>query len=157
MSNAFGWNLPVTDGYMDESPYAPLRDPASNIAERLLMLLHLGFNMRVWGAASGRMERYWPAFGEHVEAAIDSPDVPAWWQKASTGLVTVPIKNLAVVHEKNILCRPTTLPETAVPDDEVLQVLHAHSLDLRDRTRVWNSTRPKKPRGTPDTNGDDDL
>lgn len=142
MPNQFGWNLPLTDSMLEEeSPYAPLGDPASNVAERLVMLAHLSFNSKVWGYHTGRGVRYWTAFGEHVEGSTNNADVASWWGALMTNLPGVPLRATTLLHEKNLLCHPLTLPGTQVEDGDVLAVLRTHTLDLRDRTRVWAKIR----------------
>ena len=140
--NNFGWNLPLTDLMLnEESPYAPLDDPAENIAERLVMLAHLSFDPSVWGGHTGRNGRYWSAFGEHLEAATNNATLAAWWSALMRDLPGTPIRLTRLLHEKNLLCRPTRLPATTVPDEAVLMVLRVHTLDLRDRARVWAKVR----------------
>ena len=136
MTNPFGWPLPLTDKMLDdESPYASFQDPAQNIAERLIMLGHLGFN------ASSRADRYWPGFRERAEAATNNPDVAAWWGAFMDEIVGQPLRSPMLMHEKNLLCHPTTLPGTQVEDQDVLLVLRQYSLDLTDRCRVWAKMR----------------
>lgn len=140
--NPHGWTLPLTDSMLtEESPYAPLDDPAESIAERLVMLAHLSFNSDVWGSHTGRAKRYWPAFGEHVEASTNNPDVAAWWCTLMSELPGVPLNSPMLLHEKNLLIHPTRLPVTQVEDAEVLMVLRNYALDLRDRARVWVKVR----------------
>lgn len=142
MTNPFGWHLPLTDSMLEEeSPYAPLDDPAGNIAERLVMLAHLSFDSKVWGSQTGRGGRYWAALGEHIEGSTNNPDVASWWGSLMSNLPGVPLRQTMLLHEKNLLCRPTRLPTTQVDDGEVLMVLRTYTLDLRDRTRVWAKTR----------------
>lgn len=142
MTNPFGWPLPLTDHMLEvESPYAPFADPAENIAERLTMLAHLTFNARVWGGASGRIGRYWPALGEHIETAASNRDIPSWWAALMQEISGEPILLPGLLHEKNYLMHPATLPSTQVPDDAVLDVFRTHTLDLRDRARFWVKTR----------------
>lgn len=139
--NPYGWNLPLTDAMLDdESPYLALDDPAQNIAERLTMLVHLGFEPDVWGANSGRLDRYWDAFRERLEGATNQADVAGWW---GTVVTDMPCRRLPVglTHEKNLLTRPLALPVTPVPDGDVLAVWRIHSHDLRDRCQVWARAR----------------
>lgn len=139
MTNQFGWPLPLTDKLLeDESPYASFQDPAQNIAERLVMLGHLSFNAAVW---SSRLDRYWIGFRERAEAATNNPDVASWWGSFSDQIVAAPLKSTMLLHEKNLLCHPTTLPGTQVDDQDVLLVLRQYSLDLTDRCRIWVKTR----------------
>ena len=142
MTNPFGWPLPMTDKMLeDESPYASFEDPAQNIAERLIMLGHLSFNASVWSSSKGRIERYWPGFRERVEAATNNPDVASWWGTFIDQIAGEPLKSPMLLHEKNLLCHPTTLPGTQVDDQDVLLVLRQYSLDLTDRCRIWVKTR----------------
>lgn len=122
----------------DESPYASFQDPAQNIAERLIMLGHLSFNSAIW---SSRIERYWPGFRERAEAATNNPDVASWWGSFMDQIVGQPLKSSMLLHEKNLLCHPATLPGTQVDDQDVLLVLRQYSLDLTDRCRIWVKTR----------------
>lgn len=139
MSNDFGWPLPLTDKMLeDESPYAAFPDPAQNIAERLVMLAHLSYNSGIW---SSRLDRYWPGFRERAEAATNTPDVASWWQGFMDQIGGQPLKSTMLLHEKNLLCHPTTLPGTQVDDQDVLLVLRQYSLDLTDRCRIWVKTR----------------
>lgn len=139
MTNAFGWPMPLTDRILeDESPYASFQDPAQNIAERLILLGHLTYNSAIW---SSRLDRYWPGFRERVEAATNNPDVASWWGSFQQKIGGVAIKNPMLLHEKNLLCHPTTLPGTQVDDQDVLLVLRQYSLDLTDRCRVWVKVR----------------
>lgn len=139
MTNQFGWPLPLTDKMLeDESPYASFQDPAQNIAERLIMLGHLSFNSAIW---SSRIERYWPGFRERAEAATNNPDVASWWGSFMDQIVGQPLKSSMLLHEKNLLCHPATLPGTQVDDQDVLLVLRQYSLDLTDRCRIWVKTR----------------
>ena len=139
--NPYGWSLPATDALLEEMPYAPLAAPAENIAERLVMLGHLAYNINIWGSETGRGERYWPAFGDYLNAATANPDLPTWWSAFMQGINGAPIRSLDLLHEKNLLCRPTTLPSTQVDDQAVLDVMRQYGTDLRDRCRVWVKTR----------------
>lgn len=151
MTNIFGWHLPLTDLMLDEeSPYAPLDDPAENIAERLVMLAHLSFDASVWGGHTGRTGRYWTALGEHIEASTNNASLAGWWSSLMRDLPGVPLRLTTLLHEKNLLCRPTRLPTTQVGDDQVLMVLRVHTLDLRDRVRVWAKVR-RETRAVDDT------
>lgn len=139
MTNQFGWPLPLTDKMLeDESPYAAFQDPAQNIAERLIMLGHLGFNASIW---SSRADRYWPGFRERAEAATNNPDVASWWQGFMDEIIGQPLRSPMLLHEKNLLCHPATLPGTQVEDQDVLLILRQYSLDLTDRCRIWAKTR----------------
>lgn len=155
MTNPYGWNLPETDLLYDTSPYAPLPSPAQNIAERLTMLAHLSFNMSVWGSAAGRGDRYWPRFGESLEAAASTVDTASWWRTMMDEMTGVPLRRLPLVHEKNLLCHPTVLPTTSVEDSDVLDVFRAYPIDLRDRCRVWAKVR--RDLRTAQTDEDDDF
>lgn len=153
MSNPYGWHLPVTDAMVqDESPYRPLDDPAENAAERLVMLAHLSFDSSVW---STRLDRYWAAFGEHVEASTNQPSVSAWWGALMRDLPGTMLRSPLLLHEKNLLCRPAVLPGTAVADEAVLMVLRVNTLELRDRTRLWAKVR--RETRVVDTAAADDL
>lgn len=139
MTNQFGWPLPLTDHMLEnESPYASFTDPAQNIAERLIMLGHLSFNSTIW---SRRIDRYWPGFRDRVEDATNCPDVAAWWDRFMSQIVGVPLRSSLLLHEKNLLCHPTTLPGTQVDDQDVLHVLRTYPLDLTDRCRIWVKMR----------------
>lgn len=140
-TNPFGWHLPETDALLATSPYAPLPDPAENIAERLVMLGHLAFNVDVWGANPQRLARYWEGYGERIEGATNVPTVSTWWDRLMRDLSGVPLRSIPLIHEKNLLCRPTALPTTVVTDPAVLTVLRTHTLELRDRARVWARIR----------------
>lgn len=141
-TNPYGWHLPLTDKMIyEESPYAALEEPAQNIAERLVMLAHLGFNQKVWGGQSGRIDRYWPALGERIESATNNPDVSTWWNEVMQEMAGVPLRSPMLMHEKNLLCRPRSLPQTPVEDQEVLAVLRQYTLELRDRARIWVKVR----------------
>lgn len=141
--NPFGWTLPVTDLMLyDESPYVPLVDPAQNIAERLVMLAHLCFSNKVWGVHTGRMGRYWDALGEHIEGCANSnPDLASWWGHLMRDLPGEALKHKPLLHEKNLLCRPMSLPGTQVADQDVLMALRTYNYDLRDRARMWAQMR----------------
>lgn len=142
MTNRYQWPLPLTDAMIeDEMPYAPLPEPAEDIAQRLVMLAHLTFNQKIWGSSTGRIERYWPALGEHIETATNNPDLASWWQTLMGDIVGVPLVSMDLLHEKNLLLHPRALPGTQVEDEAVLQVLRDYTLDLRDRARVWARTR----------------
>ena len=137
--NEFGWFLPLTDHMLNaEMPYPPLSDPAQNIAERLVMLAHLSFNSRIW---SPRRDRYWPGFRERAEAATNNPDVATWWGTFIESIEGKPLRKVSLLHEKNLLCHPLTLPGTQVEDQDVLAVFRRYSMDLVDRARVWVSVR----------------
>lgn len=137
--NPFGWDLPMTDRMLyEESPYAPLSDPAQNLAERLVMLTHTAYNKTIW---LPRPKRYWEAFGSHVAASANSADLPAFWKSVMEGMGGAPIRSTLLLHEKNLICRPTTLPGTQVEDQEVLTALSVYWMDLRDRARMWVKTR----------------
>ena len=122
----------------DESPYASFQDPAQNIAERLVMLGHLAYNASIW---SSRLGRYWPGFSERVEASTNNPDVASWWGAFMDQIVGLPLKSTMLLHEKNLLCHPTTLPGTQVEDQDVLLILRQYPLDLTDRCRIWAKMR----------------
>lgn len=141
LDTGYGWYLPKTDAMLNEMPYAPLDPPAHNIAERLVLIGHRAFNADVWGSMTGRAERYWPAFGDYLHYATANPDLPTWWAAFMDGIRGVPLRNIALLHEKNLLCHPTKLPGTQVDDQEVLDAIRTYHADLRDRCRVWVRTR----------------
>lgn len=154
MSNPYGWHLPLTDAMLEkESPYRPLDDPAENVAERLVMLTHLSFDSKVW---SPRLDRYWAAFAEHVEASTNQPSVSAWWGALMRDLPGVMLRSPLLLHEKNLLLRPTVLPGTTATDAAVLMVLRVNTLELRDRTRMWAKVR-RETRVVDTAAGDEDL
>lgn len=139
MTNPHGWHLPMTDQMLEvESPYRPLADPAESVAERLVMLAHLSFKSSVW---STRLDRYWAAFGEHVEGSTNQPTVAEWWEALMRDLPGDMLRSPLLLHEKNLLCRPAVLPVTPVLDADVLMVLRTHPLEMRDRTRLWAKFR----------------
>lgn len=128
----------MTDAMLEQSPYAPFTDPAQNIAERLVMLTHRTFNAKMWGSASGRAERYWPGMTERLELTSGSvDDLAEWWGLMISEIKGMPLRSTTLLHEKNLLCHPTTLPVTQVKDQDVLLVLQRYTLDLVDRTRIW--------------------
>lgn len=140
-TNPFGWVLPETDAMLDVAPAAPLDDPAHSIAERLTMLAHLSFNDQVWGKNTGRLPYYWERFGQHLEGATNNRDLAAWWGAMMDAVQGTPLRSTTVTHEKNLLCHPSMLPTTPVPDQRVLATLRTYNLDLRDRCRVWAKFR----------------
>lgn len=146
-TNAFGWPLPVTDDLLAISPYMPLADPAENVAERLVILAHLSFDTKVW---STRLDRYWAAFGEHVEASTNQPTVRGWWSALMRDMPGVMLRSPLYLHEKNLLIRPALLPGTSVADADVLRVLREDFLELRDRTRLWAKVRRESRIPTPE-------
>lgn len=139
--NPFGWTLPETDALLDQAPAAPLEIPAHSIAERLTMLAHLSFNKKVWGGSTQNLPFYWERFGQHLEGSTNNRDVAAWWGAMMDAIQGVPLTNMGLLHEKNLLCHPTTLPNTPVPDQQVMAILRTYNLDLRDRVRVWRKVR----------------
>lgn len=142
LTNPFDWDLPLTDAMLyDESPYEALPDPAQNIAERLTFLVHLGFDVDVWGGNTGRLDRYWDAFRERIESATNQEDVAAWWGMVVADMPCRRMRNLGLIHEKNLLTRPASLYPQPVADADVLAVWRVHSHDLRDRCQVWARAR----------------
>lgn len=139
--NPFGWPTPVTDTMLTESLLPPLSTPEESVAERLAMLAHLSFDAEVWGAGTGRLPQYWTGFGNRMASATNEITVATWWEVLMHDLPGVAIRDLDVLHEKNLLIRPTSLPTTPVDDDDVLTVLRTHTLELRDRTRRWAKER----------------
>lgn len=140
-TNPYGWPTPLTDDMLAESTLPPLPTPAESIAERLAMLAHLSFDATRWGSGSGRLGTYWTAFGNRMEAATSEITVATWWETLMVELPGVPLRDLDTLYEKNRLIRPTQLDGTTVPDEDVLSVLRNHTLELRDRTRVWAKER----------------
>lgn len=140
-TNPYGWPTPITDEMLTESLLPPLPTPAESIAERLVMLAHLSFDPSVWGGSTGRISGYWVALGNRVESSTNEITVATWWEVLMKDLPGVPLKDLDLLHEKNLLIRPEQLPGTPVDDDEVLTVLRTHTLELRDRTRRWAKER----------------
>lgn len=139
--NPFGWPLPETDALLRDHPEPPLTDPAESLAERLFLLAHKSFSMEVWGGASGRLPKYWDAFADRTESATRNPNVARWWDTVMRMLPGVPLRSIALVHEKNLMIRPSTLTPLAVDDQDVLMVIQGNTLELRDRTRVWVSAQ----------------
>lgn len=140
--NLFGWDLPYTDRLLnDESPYVPLADPAQNLAERLTFLGHLGFNTKMWGPNSGRLDTYWGAFQERLESSANQIIVAEWWDAFVRDMGCAPLSRTTQLHEKNLLTRPTQLVGTPVDDGDVLAVFRKQSHDLRDRCQMWVRTR----------------
>lgn len=140
-TNPFGWPTPLTDEMLQDSLLPPLPTPEESIAERLVMLAHLSFDSSVWGSNSGRIGQYWTAFGNRIESSTNEIAVATWWEVLMKDLPGVPLRDLDILHEKNLLIRPAMLPSTPVEDDEVLTVLRTHTLELRDRTRRWAKER----------------
>lgn len=136
--NPYGWPLPVTDMMLSETTIPPLPTAEESIAERLAMAAHLSFSTQVW---SSRLPRYWAAFGDRLLSSTNTPTVSQWWETLMVTLPGVPLKNLDLLGEKNLLIRPAQLPNTAVEDEAVLEVLRSNSLELRDRTRKWVADR----------------
>jgi len=135
--NAWGWELPFTDRLLDVSPYAPLENPAENIAERLVMLAHISYDASVWGS---RIDRYWEALLERIEGAVNAPDVKTFWQYLNDEMPLQPLRIGQPLHEKNQLVRPTSL-SLPVEDRLVLLALRQYPRDLVDRSRMWNTAR----------------
>src|SRR5699024_4875453 len=125
----FGWPTPMTDEMLHESLLPPLPTPEESIAERLAMLAHLSFDPDVWGPGSGRLAHYWTAFGNRMGSATNEITVATWWEALMTDLPGIALRDLDLLHEKNLLIRPTSLPGTSVDDDEVLTVLRTHTLE----------------------------
>lgn len=140
-TNPFGWPTPLTDEMLAESLLPPLPTPEESIAERLVMLAHLSFDSSMWGSSSGRIGQYWTAFGNRIESSTNEITVATWWEVLMNDLPGVPLRDLDILHEKNLLIRPSMLPGTPVEDDEVLTILRTHTLELRDRTRRWAKER----------------
>jgi hypothetical protein len=153
--NQFGWRLPLTDRMLSsESPYAPLDVAEQSIAERLMMLAHLTFDTRVWGS---RLDRYWDAFAERVEDAATQPDLASWWTALMRELSKKGLTSTGLLHEKNLLCHPRALPGTPIRDTLVLGVFRSHTIDLRDRTRMWVYTRRQLRVVVADADSADDV
>lgn len=140
-TNPYGWPTPITDDMLTEATLPPLPTPAESIAERLVMLAHLSFDVAVWGPRTGRIGSYWVALGNRVHTATNEITVATWWEHLMNNLPGVPLRDLDLLHEKNLLIRPAQLPGTPVDDEDVLTVLRAHTLELRDRTRRWAKER----------------
>lgn len=140
-TNAYGWPTPLTDEMLTDSLLPPLPTPEESIAERLVMLAHLCFDSSVWGGNTGRISGYWTALGNRVESSTNEITVATWWEVLMKDLPGLPLKDIDLLHEKNLLIRPAQLPGTPVEDDEVLTVLRTHTLELRDRTRRWAKER----------------
>lgn len=140
-TNPFGWPTPITDDMLADSVIPPLSTAEESIAERLVMLAHLAFNVDVWGSATGRHRTYWTAFGNRIDSATTEITVATWWETLMNDLSGLPLRDLDMLNEKNLLIRPSTLPSTPVDDDAVLTVIRTHTLELRDRTRRWAKDR----------------
>lgn len=134
--NPWGWPLPTTDKILDDAPYAPLGDPAQNLAERLVWLGHSAFNPDVWGPATGRADKYWTVYGHRIVGSATRPTVTQWWQRLMETLPGVPLNTGGRLHEKNLICHPLTLAPHPVPDEDVLLVLRTEYVDLVDRVRM---------------------
>lgn len=150
-ANSYGWDLPATDRLLDESPYRPLEDPAENLAERLLMLAHLGFNQEVWGADTGRLGNYWNAYAERIASACNNPTVVTMWDDLIDQLRAVTLRREPLRYEQSLLVRPATLPMTPVADADVLTVIRTQSHDLVNRVRMWVAARADAARLRPQT------
>lgn len=137
MNNAWGWPLPSTDALLADSPYEPLDGAGENIAERLVMLAHLGYNPKVW---SGRLDRYWDGFAERIEGACNTPTVAGFWAQLTDDLAAESLHLGPLLHEKNLLCHPAQLTPP-VEDADVLAALRAFPRDLVDRARMWSKVR----------------
>lgn len=140
-TNPYGWPTPLTDAMLSEALLPPLPTAAESIAERLAMLAHLCFDSSVWGGSTGRAGQYWVALGNRIESSTNEIAVSTWWEMLMKDLPGVPLRDIDLLHEKNLLIRPEQLPGTQVPDDDVLTVLRTHTLELRDRTRRWAKER----------------
>lgn len=136
--NPFGWPTPLTDDLLTISIIEPLATAPESIAERLVFLAHLSFDPSVW---SGRVSTYWTGLGNRILAATSEITVATWWEVLMIELPGLPLRDVDLLHEKNLLIRPATLPGTPVPDEDVLDVLRTHTLELRDRTRRWAKDR----------------
>lgn len=161
VTNPYGWHLPATDEMVyEQSPYAAFAEPQQNIAERLFMLVHLCHDRNVWTTSPERRKRYWPAFAEHVYAATNTPTVSQWWAQVTAMLPCEPIRVTGILHEKNLLLRPSSLPVTPVADEDILTTIRNFHLELADRTRVWVATnrrlRSEAAALADDLDGDDD-
>lgn len=132
--------LPATTRLLSEYPYPQLPDPAENVAERLVALVHSGYNRDVWAVSPERLKRYWTAFSEHCEGSANTNRVSVWWTQVTEGLVIPPLNDPEFLHEKNLLLSPSTL-STPVQDQEVLQVFRQQTPYLVDRARMWVRTR----------------
>lgn len=141
--NPFGWHLPMTDQMLADGAFVPLSEPHESVAERLYMLAHLAFDVKVWGTPE-RSKNYWPAFGDRLDAATTQPDIPGWWNEVMETLPGVPLRRVALLTEKCILMHPATLPGTPVQDMDVLEVIRRCGQDFRDRTRVWAHLRRQR-------------
>lgn len=139
--NPYGWPTPLTDAMLSEGLLLPLPTPPEAIAERLVMLAHLSFDSSVWGGNTGRVAGYWTALGNRVESSTNEITVATWWEVLMKDLPGVALRDIDLLHEKNLLIRPAQLPGTPIDDDEVLTVLRTHTLELRDRTRRWAKER----------------
>lgn len=156
--NPFGWPTRATDRLLGESVYRPLGDPAESIAERLVMLAHLGFNADVWAKGPDRLKRYWPGFRERIEDATNSPNVVEMWGRLVSELNALDLRREELRHDRILLCRPKSLPVTPVQDSDVLYVLRAQHHDLVDRTQMWAVERRRAYRtGVQIVDGGNDL
>lgn len=125
--------LPVTGALLEASPYPPLDEPAQAIAERLVMCAHLAFDEGTW---SGRLSRYWGAFGENLAASANAGSVAEFWCRMRDRMPLAPLSATGgVLHEKNLLCHPRQ--SLGVDDEDVLDSLRRLAPDLVDRARVW--------------------
>lgn len=139
--NPYGWILPATDALFDPPwPYEPLLSPEENLAERLVILGHRAFNSDVWARNTSRLARYWDAYDERIQAALATDKVVTYWCTLHDQMSLAPLHK-GLLDDKNRIVRPRLLPGTTVDDEAVLDVLRAHHLDLRDRTRYWVALR----------------
>lgn len=140
-TNPYGWPTPLTDEMLADLIIPVLPTPAESIAERLTMLAHRCFNAEMWGSGTGRLATYWVGFGNRIESSTNEISVARWWEAMMRDLAGTPIRDLDLLNEKNLLIRPSQLPNTPVDDEDVLDILRLNSLELRDRTRRWAKDR----------------
>lgn len=130
--NPWGWPLAETDRVLGDSEYEPLDSPEQSIAERLIYLGHWTFNPDVW---SSRADRYWSAYAERVEGAVNTDTVALWWVNLMESMSGLPLPHGPRLHEKNLLIYPRLL-DPPVEDRHVLAVLRSYTPALIDRVRM---------------------
>lgn len=118
-------NEGVTLPYLSGSPLDRL-DEVSEVAERLILLVHVGRDFTIWGKRPGR---YWKALTDHVRTGTYAgPGLEDWWARVCTRVVSEPRSSQARAEAAELLAYPN--PRA------VLEVLRDRSAVLVLRVQV---------------------
>lgn len=137
VANGYSRGEGVTSPLLAGSPLDRL-DEASEVAERLILLVHLGRDFTIWGK---RPARYWKALTDHVRTGTYAgPGLEDWWGRVCSRMQSEPRSAEARGEVAELLTYPN--------HRAVLEVLRDRSAVLVLRVQViMEHTRTDTPGG----------